>query len=417
MRHYRAPRRRVVVTGMGAITPLGNDVDSLWAGCLEGRSGVTDIQLFDASRLPCRIAGQALQFRPEEWLAAKDCRRLPRFSQLALAAVNQAVSQAGLRVEDGDPGRVGVVLGCGSGGSSDIRENVMTLVDKGWAYCDPLSLLKLLSDMATATISSHLGAQGYISTITASCASGAMAIGHATDAIRAGRAEVIVAGGTEAWLTEIGLGSFAVMHALTSRNDEPTRASRPFDADRDGFVPAEGAAMFVLEEMEHALRRGASPLAEIKGFAVTSDGGHLVAPLRDGASAAKAIVGALDDASITPMDIGYISAHGTSTELNDIAETRAIQAALGEAAGQIPVSATKSLFGHSLGASAAIETAICVKTLQDQLVHPTVNLDTIDRRCMLNHVTGAPRQAAVSNALNISFAFGGQNACLVLGAV
>ncbi len=402
---------------MGAITPLGNDVDSLWAGCLEGRSGITEIQLFDASRLPCRIAGQALQFRPEDWLAAKDCRRLPRFSQLALAAVSQAVSQAGLRVEDGDAGRVGVVLGCGSGGNSHIRDDVVRFIDKGWAYCDPLSLLKTLSDMATATISGHLGAKGYVSTITASCASGAMAIGHAADAIRAGRAEVIVAGGTEAWLTEIGLGCFAVLRALTIRNDEPTRASRPFDADRDGFVPAEGAAMFVLEESEHARHRGALPLAEIKGFAVTSDGGHLVAPLHDGASAAKAIIGALDDAAITAMDIGYISAHGTSTELNDIAETRAIQAALGEAGGQIPVSATKSLVGHSLGASAAIETAICVRTVQEQLIHPTANLDTVDRRCMLNHVVGAPRQATVSNALNISFAFGGQNACLVIGAV
>ncbi len=401
---------------MGAITPLGTDVASLWAGCLEGRSGVTEITLFDASRLPCRIAGQALEFRPQDWLTAKECRRLPRFAQLALAAVGQAVSESKLQLGDEDLDRVGVVLGNGSGGTPDLRENVLTLVEKGWAFCDPLGLLKTLSDMATASISARLGSRGYISTITASCASGALAIGHSADVIRAGRTDVMVTGGSEAWLTEMGIGSFALLRALTSRNSEPAKASRPFDADRDGFVPAEGAAMFVLEELEHARRRGARPLAEIKGFAVTSDAAHLVTPLRDGASAAKAIGAALDDAGVSAMDVGYINAHGTSTPLNDIAETRAIHGALGEAAGQIPVSATKSLIGHSLGAAAAIETAICVRSLQEQVIHPTANLDSPDPSCLLNHVTGRPRQAVIRNALNISFAFGGQNACLVLGA-
>lgn len=417
MAAHEPSRRRVVITGMGAITPLGTDVESLWAGCLEGRSGVTETTLFDASRLPCRIAGQALDFRPQDWLTAKEFRRLPRFAQLALAAVGQAADEAQLRLEDEDLDRVGVVLGNGSGGTADLRETVVTLVEKGWAYCDPLGLLKTLSDMATASISSRLGSRGYISTITASCASGAIAVGHSADIIRSGRADVMVTGASEAWLTELGVGSFALLRALTSRNSEPAKASRPFDADRDGFVPAEGAAMFVLEELEHARRRGARPLAEIKGFAVTSDAAHLVTPRRDGASAANSITSALDDARLSPMDIGYINAHGTSTPLNDIAETRAIHGALGEIAGQVPVSATKSLIGHTLGASAAIETVICVKTLQEQMIHPTANLDSPDPNCLLNHVTGGPRRADIRNALNISFAFGGQNACLVLGAI
>jgi 3-oxoacyl-[acyl-carrier-protein] synthase II len=402
---------------MGAITPLGNDVAALWKGCLESRSGVSEITSFDASRLPCHIAGEARDFRAEDWLTYKECRRLPRFAQLALAATDQAVSQSKLVIADEDPDRVGVVLGNGSGGATLLHQPVLTLDRKGWAYCDPLTLLKTLSDMATATISARVGSRGYISTIAASCASGAIAIGHSADVIRSGRADVIVTGSTEAWLNELGIASFALLRALTGRNSEPSKASRPFDADRDGFVPAEGAAMFVLEELEHALERGAEPLAEVKGFAVTSDASHLVMPLRDGSSAAKSITLALGDAGISTADVGYINAHGTSTKLNDIAETKAIHTALGEAAGRIPVSATKSLIGHSLGAAAAIETAICIKSLQEQLIHPTVNLDSPDPSCLLNHVTGGPRPASIRNVLNISFAFGGQNACLVLGAV
>jgi 3-oxoacyl-[acyl-carrier-protein] synthase II len=254
-----------------------------------------------------------------------------------------------------------------------------------------------------------------MSTVAMSCASGAAAIGHATDVIRAGRAEVIITGGTEAWLSDIGVSSFALLRAVTRRNDEPERASRPFDVDRDGLVPAEGAAMFVLESEESALARKARVLGEIKGFGSTSDAHHMVAPREDGRSAARAITLAMDDAGIGPSDIDYINAHGTSTLLNDVAEARAVSVALGETAGRIPVSATKSLVGHSLGASAAIETVVCLKSIGEGAIHPTINLDTPDPRCELRHVRSEPLMAPVRNALNISFAFGGQNTCLVVG--
>jgi 3-oxoacyl-[acyl-carrier-protein] synthase II len=296
-----------------------------------------------------------------------------------------------------------------------VKEGVLTHETKGWAYCDPLSLLKTLPDMATAVISSRLGVTGYMSTVSMSCASGAAAIGHAVDVIRAGRADVLVTGGTEAWLSDVGVGTFALLRALTSRNSEPERASRPFDAERDGFVPAEGAAMFVLESEEHALARGAAIVGEVKGFAVTSDAHHLVAPRPDGLSAARAITLAMADAGVEASEIDYINAHGTSTQLNDVAEARAVGLALGEWAGRIPVSATKSLIGHSLGASAAIETAATLKSIQEGVIHPTLNMDRPDPRCEMKHVRSEALIAPVRNALNVSFAFGGQNACLVLG--
>jgi 3-oxoacyl-[acyl-carrier-protein] synthase II len=410
-------RRRVVVTGMGAVTPLGVGVDSFWKGCVEGRSGVGPITQFDASALPCRIAGEARDFSPRDYFSEKESKRYPRFGQMAIVSADQAIRQSGLEPKDWNERqrtRTGVVLGNGSGGSSMIKDQILTAVDKGWAYCDPLSLLKTLPDMAAAVISSRIGATGYISTVAMSCASGAAAIGHSVDVIRAGRADVVVTGGTEAWLSDLGIGSFALLRALTGRNIEPERASRPFDVDRDGFVPAEGAAMFVLEAEEHALERGAQVIGEVKGFAITSDAHHLVAPRPDGASAAAAIVNAIEDANIGASEIDYINAHGTSTPHNDVVEARAVALALGEAAGGIPVSATKSLIGHSLGASAAIETVVALKTIQEGVIHPTLNLDQPDARCELKHVRGKALRVPVSNALNISFAFGGQNACLVL---
>jgi 3-oxoacyl-[acyl-carrier-protein] synthase II len=418
MNGMNVPRRRVVVTGMGAVTPLGNDVESLWTGCLEGRSGVREITAIDASGLPCRIAGQAWDFEPRDWFSEKESRRYPRFAHMAIVAAEQASRAAGLcpkQWDDARRARAGVVLGNGSGGAPLIlREQVLIMEEKGWAYCDPFSLLKTLSDMATAVISSRLGATGYISTIAASCASGASAIGHAADVIRAGRADVIVTGGTEAWLSDLGMASFSLLRALSQRNDQPERASRPFDRDRDGFVPAEGAAMLVLESEELALGRGAPILGEVKGFAVTSDAHHLVAPRADGSSAARAITLAMEDAGVAPGEIDYINAHGTSTSLNDVAEVKAIRRALGEAVDRIPVSATKSLIGHSLGASAAIETVVSLKSIGDGVMHATANLENPDPKCELRHIRCAPLSAPVNNVLSLNFAFGGQNACLVL---
>ena len=407
-------KRRVVVTGMGAITPLGNDVETFWSGCLAARSAVGPIDLFDASALPCRIAGQAWCFNPRDWLSEKQARRLGRFAQMAMAAASQAVTAAALRIEDEDPARVGVILGNGSGGISMVKKEVLLCEEKGWAYCDPLVLLKILPDMATASIGSLVGATGYIGTVSSSCTSGVMAIGQAADVIRAGRADVMVTGGAESWISEIGLGSFSLLRALSTRNDAPEKASRPFDAQRDGFVPAEGAAMFVLESLEHAEARDVPILAEVAGFASTADAGNLVAPRADAASAARAITLALDDAGLSAEDIDYISAHGTSTPLNDAAETRAIKKALGERAYQIPLSATKSLIGHSLGASAAIETVVCIKSIETGVVHPTINLEHPDPECDLDYVSNTPREVRVRNVLNVGFGFGGQNACLVL---
>ncbi len=409
-----APLTRVAVTGMGAITPLGNDVEAFWTGCLRGDSGVGPIDLFDASQFPCRIAGQAWRFNPLDWLSEKQSRRLERFAQMALAATCQAVSSAALRMEAEDPARVGVILGNGSGGISMLRRQFLLYEEKGWAYCEPLGLLKFLPDMATATITSLLGATGYVGTACASCTSGAMALGQALDMIRLGRADVVIAGGAESWINEMGVASFCLLRALSTRNDAPQKASRPFDAQRDGFVPAEGAAMFVLESVEHAQARNAPILAEVAGFACTADAGNLVAPRPDGASAARAITLALDDAGLSPEDVDYISAHGTSTTLNDAVETQAIKKALGEYAYRVPVSATKSLIGHSLGAAAAIETVACIKSIETGAVHPTINLEFPDPKCDLDYVPQMARQVDVRTALNVSFGFGGQNACLAL---
>ena len=406
--------RRVVVTGMGAITPLGCDVASFWGSAVAGRSGVGPINQFDASSYPCRIAGQAWGFEPTAFFSAKMVNRFERFALMAMAATDEAVRQSGLAMAEEDATRVGVYVGSGSGGLSAITGQVRILLDKGWAFCDPLSMLRTLPDMATATIGARLGATGPIATFSASCASGVVAMGHALDTIRLGRADVMVAGGAEAWIYELGLGGFSLLRALTTSNDDPQRASRPFDARRDGFVPAEGAAMFVLESETHAHVRGARCLAEVAGFASTADAGSLVAPRSDGASAARAITLALEDAGLVPSDVDYISAHGTSTPLNDEVETVAIKRALGDHAYRVPVSALKSMTGHALGASGAIEAVACIKTIETGVVHPTINLEHPDPKCDLDYVVEGAREVPVEVALNLSYAFGGQNACLVL---
>lgn len=408
--------RRVAVTGLGAISCLGNDVQSLWDGCLQGQSGIRQTTIFDASRLPCQIAGQAWVFDPSEWLSKKELRRLPRFAQMAVAATSQAINQARLNAENEDSFRLGVVAGCGSGGLSDLDTQVTTLHTRGYQYCDPLGLLKVLPDVAAWTISSKFGLRGPILTVAASCASGAIAIGQAAQLIRGGRADVLIAGGTEAWLTELGIGSFCLLTAVSTRNDHPTGASRPFDSDRDGFVPAEGAAFLVLEEMGRAQERGAPILAEVTGFGWTSDARHPVAGAEDGVAAAECISQALADAQVVSSDVDYVNLHGTSTPLNDVAEARALHLALGSHADNVSASATKSMIGHSLGAAAALEAVICVKTIQEQLVHPTINLANPDPTCQLNHILTKHAQN-VRHVLSLSFAFGGQNACLVFSNI
>ncbi len=406
-------RRRVVVTGMGAITPLGLTADRFWKNLLAGESGIGPMTLCDPTDYPCRIAGQADDFDPGAYIGAREARRMARFSQLAVAAALQAVEDSALDIAREDPYRVGVLLGNGNGGFPTLEENCRILADRGGMRMSPFFFPMVLPNMAAANVSQYVGANGYNSTATTACAASNNAIGEALQAVRHGTADVMLAGGAEAGISQLGLAGFAVMRALSTRNDEPQRASRPFDAERDGFVPAEGAAVLVLEERERAISRGASILCEVSGYGATSDAGHLVQPQESGASAARAMANAIADAGLDPSDIDYINAHGTSTPINDAVETVAIKRLFGDDARRIPISSTKSMIGHSLGASGALEAVACVKTIVDQKIHPTVNYEHPDPDCDLDYVPNRTRSAEISAVLSNAFGFGGQNACLV----
>ena len=406
-------RRRVVVTGLGAITPLGLSADEFWTNLLAGQSGIGPMTLCDPTDYPCRIAGQADDFDPTNYIGNREARRMARFSQLAVSAGLQAVQDANLDIASEDPYRVGVLLGNGNGGFPTLEENCRILADRGGMRMSPFFFPMILPNMAAANVSQYVGAHGYNSTATTACAASNNAIGEALQAIRHGIADVMLAGGAEAGISQLGLAGFAVMRALSTRNDDPQRASRPFDAERDGFVPAEGAGILVLEEREHAIARGARILCELSGFGATSDAGHLVQPQESGASAARAMSNAIGDAGLEPVDVHYINAHGTSTPLNDAVETVAIKRLFGEGAQKVPVSSTKSMIGHSLGASGALEAIACVKTLVDQKIHPTVNYEHPDPECDLDYVPNRARSADVATVLSNAFGFGGQNACLI----
>ena len=406
-------RRRVVVTGLGAITPLGLTADEFWDNLVAGKSGIGPMTLCDPTDYPCQIAGQADDFNPNDYIGSREARRMARFSQLAVAAAMQAVADADLDIAGEDAYRVGVLLGNGNGGFPTLEENCRILADRGGMRMSPFFFPMVLPNMAAANVSQYAGARGYNSTATTACAASNNAIGEALQAIRHGLADVMLAGGTEAGISQLGLAGFAVMRALSTRNGEPQRASRPFDAERDGFVPAEGAGVLVLEERERAIARGATILCELSGFGATSDAGHLVQPQESGASAARAMANAISDAGLVPSDVGYINAHGTSTPLNDAVETVAVKRLFGDNAYRIPISSTKSMIGHSLGASGALEAIACVKTIVDRKIHPTVNYEHPDPECDLDYVPNVARSADVSTALSNAFGFGGQNACLV----
>ncbi len=405
--------RRVVVTGLGAITPLGLTADEFWSNLLAGVSGIGPMTLCDPTDYPCRIAGQADDFDPTNYMGNREARRMARFSQLAVAAALQAVEDSNLDTTAEDPYRVGVLLGNGNGGFPTLEENCRILADRGGMRMSPFFFPMILPNMAAANVSQYVGAHGYNSTATTACAASNSAIGEALQAIRHGIADVMLAGGAEAGISQLGLAGFAVMRALSTRNDEPQRASRPFDAERDGFVPAEGAGVLILEERERAMARGANILCELSGFGATSDAGHLVQPQESGASAARAMANAIEDAGLVPEDVHYINAHGTSTPLNDAVETVAIKRLFMDAAHAIPVSSTKSMIGHSLGASGALEAVACVKTIVDQQIHPTANYEHPDPECDLDYVPNRARAAEVSTVLSNAFGFGGQNACLI----
>ncbi len=405
--------RRVLVTGMGAITPLGNSVSEFWQGCVDGRSGIDFVTQFDASGYPSRIAGEVKGFDPLDYMDRRDARRMSRFSHLAVAASRQALQEAELDLERQDCSRVGVILGNGIGGLPDIEKAVHTIRDKSGMRIDPLFMPKMLPNMAAAQLGLVLGAKGYSNTVITACAAATQAMGDSLDLIRSGRADIVLTGGTEAALCELGLCGFAVMRALSTRNEEPQKASRPFDAERDGFVAAEGAAIFVFEELEHARRRGAQAIAEIAGYGACNDAYHVVAPCADGEGAVRAMNWALEDAGVPPEQVDYINAHGTSTKINDSAETLAIKKTFGEQAYRIPVSATKSMIGHAFGAAGALESVACVEAMRHGVIPPTINYEHPDPECDLDYVPNEARRADVRVALKNSFGFGGQNACLL----
>ena len=404
---------KVVVTGMGAMTPLGESPGEFWRNLVAGKSGVGPMTLCDPEGYPCRISGEVTGFDPEQYIPGREARRMARFSQLAVAAGLQAVESSGFDISCEDPYRVGVILGNGNGGFPTLEENCRILADRGGMRMSPFFFPMILPNMAAASVSRYLGAQGYNSTATTACAASNQAIGEALNVLRRGTADVVFAGGAEAGISLLGLSGFAVMRALTTRNDEPERASRPFDAERDGFVPSEGAVVLVMERLEHAMARGANILAEVAGFGCTSDAGHPVQPEESGASASRAMSIAISDAGATTDDVDYINAHGTSTPLNDALETVAIKRLFGERAYQIPISSTKSMIGHSLGASGALEAAACIKTITEATLHPTINYTSPDPSCDLDYVPNQARHHDARVVLSNAFGFGGQNACLV----
>ena len=406
-------RKRVVITGMGAITPLGRTPESFWENLVAGKPGIGPMTLCDPTNYPCRIAGEVRDFDATDYVSGREARRMARFSQLAVAAGLDAAAAAGLRLEKEDPYRVGVILGNGNGGFPTLEENCRILAARGGMRMSPFFFPMVLPNMAAANVSHHLGAKGYNSTATTACAASNQAMGEALELIRHGGADMVFAGGAEAGISQLGLAGFAVMRALSTRNEEPEKASRPFDAHRDGFVPAEGAVILVLESLEHARRRDAPILAELAGFGCTADAGHLVQPEETGASAAEAMRRALADAAVPPDQVDYINAHGTSTPLNDAVETVAIKRLFGDLAYRIPISSTKSMVGHSLGASGSLEAAACIGAITSGVIHPTINYETPDPECDLDYVPNRARECEVRVALSNAFGFGGQNACLV----
>ena len=403
----------MVITGMGAITPLGLTPDKFWKNLVAGKSGIATMTLCDPTGYPCQIAGEVRDFDPAQYVGVRDARRMARFSQLAVAAAMTAVESARLDISEEDPYRVGVILGNGNGGFPTLEENCRILSDRGGMRMSPFFFPMVLPNMAAANVSHYVGARGYNSTVSTACAAANQAMGDALQIIRRGGADVVLAGGTEAGISQLGLAGFAVMRALSTQNEHPEKASRPFDAGRNGFVPSEGSVVLVLESLEHALSRNADILAEVAGFGCTADAGHLVQPEETGASAAEAMRLALKDAGVPIEDVDYINAHGTSTPLNDAVETLAIKRRFGELAYRIPISSTKSMIGHALGAAGALEAVACVRSITDGIIHPTINYEVPDPECDLDYVPNKALKKDVRAVLSNAFGFGGQNACLV----
>ncbi|HQE92366.1 MAG TPA: beta-ketoacyl-ACP synthase II [Anaerolineae bacterium] len=407
-------RTRVVVTGMGAITPVGLSVRETWENALAGKSGIAPIQRFDASPYPVRIAGEVKGFDPERYFPRKEARRMARCSQFALVAAQEALADAGLPTPVPDPERTGTVIGVGMGGLDYALEHAQKLWRQGLRGINPFALVASLPNMPSYHVSLLSGAQGPIATPVAACATGSQAIGEGANLIRQGWADIVLAGGAEGLIIDVSVVGFAIMGALSRRNDEPERASRPFDKDRDGFVVSEGAGVLVLEHLEHAQARGAHIYGEVLGYASSSDAYHIAQPDPEARGVRRAMTWALQDAGVAPEDIDYINAHGTSTPLNDTLETLALKKVFGAHAYKLAISSNKSIFGHTMGAAGAIETILTFKMFEEGLILPTLNLDNPDPACDLDYVPWKPRPMKAHIALKNAFGFGGQNACLVL---
>jgi 3-oxoacyl-[acyl-carrier-protein] synthase II len=412
-------RRRVVITGLGCVTALGESADELFAALCAGKSGISKIENFDASEYPVRFGGEIKSFDVTKYVDQREGKRMDLFSQYAIGAAVQAVSDSGMDFSKEDLYRIGVIVGTGIGGIKEIEEQHIRLLEKGVRKVSPFTVPRLMANAACGNIAINYGLRGPNVAVTSACASGTHAIGEAFCNILAQRSDVVITGGTEAALCPMGLASFCAARSLSTRNDEPERASRPFDKDRDGFVMADGAAILVLEEYEHAKKRGAKIYAELLGYGATDDGYHITAPMPDGEGAMAAMKLALADGGVGPEKVDYINAHGTGTDLNDVAESKAIKAVFDEHAYKLLISSTKSCLGHSLGATGAIELLVCVKVINESVIPPTINLENQDQRCDLkmDYVPLKAREAKVKIALSNSFGFGGHNACLVVGSV
>ncbi len=404
---------RVVVTGSGVLSPLGLDLETTWQSLIAGESGIGPITQFDTEGYDVTFAGELKGFDAIQYVGRKEARRMDRFSQIAVAASLQAVEKSGLEINDSNRDNIGVLVGSGIGGLITVSAQVQILIEKGPDRVSPFLVPMMIADMASAQASITLGVKGPNFCPTSACSSGSDAVGTAFEIVKRGDADVMLGGGAESIITPIGVAGFAANRALSTRNDAPQQASRPFDVDRDGFVIAEGAAVLVLENLDHAIQRGAMIHAELTGYGASSDAVHITQPADDGEGAARAMKMALRKAGLTPKDIDYINAHGTSTQLNDKVETMAIKSVFGDEAAKIPISSTKSMVGHLLGAAGALEGAICVQAIRHGIIPPTINYSTPDPECDLDYVPNQAREVKISTALSNSFGFGGHNSVLL----
>lgn len=406
-------KRRVVVTGVGLITPLGIGVEESWSGLIEGRSGIRRITHFDSSAFATQIAGEVEDFKPEEYIEPKEVKKMDRFIHFAIAASDMAMKDSGLKITEGNAEKVGVIIGSGIGGLPAIEHYHSILLEKGPRRITPFFIPMLIINLAAGNVSIKFGARGPNSAVATACATGSHAIGDAFKIIQRGDADAMIAGGSESVITPLGIGGFNAMKALSTRNNEPEKASRPFDRDRDGFVMGEGAGIMILESLDHALSKGAKIYAELVGYGMTADAYHITSPAPEGEGAARCMAMGLKDGGIDPLDVDYINAHGTATKYGDEIESSAIKTVFKDHAYKVAISSTKSMTGHLLGAAGGVEAVISVLCMRDNIVPPTINLDNPDPQCDLDYVPHNARKMDVNCAMSNSFGFGGTNACLI----